>query len=36
MLKLPYRSRVAATATVLFFVAALVAGGLTFDRQQEL
>ncbi|MBY5927421.1 MULTISPECIES: ATP-binding protein [unclassified Halomonas] len=36
MLSLPYRSRVAATATVMFFVAALVAGGLTFDRQQEL
>ncbi|MBY5931336.1 response regulator [Halomonas sp. DP8Y7-3] len=36
MLSLPYRSRVAAAATVMFFVAALVAGGLTFDRQQEL
>lgn len=36
MFSLPFRSRISAIATLLFFVAALVAGGLTYDRQQEL
>lgn len=36
MSSFPLRFRVSAIAAVLFFVAALVAGGLTLDRQQDL
>ncbi|QEM82518.2 ATP-binding protein [Halomonas binhaiensis] len=36
MFSFPLRFRVSAIAAVLFFVAALVAGGLTLDRQQDL
>ncbi|MGQ7247828.1 ATP-binding protein [Halomonas sp. V046] len=36
MISLPFRSRVSAIATLLFFIATLVVGGLIFDRQQEL